>query len=272
MTRRGAGTMPLGAAIIVLMLALSALAPLLSGYGPNEVDTGAILEPPSARHWAGTDNLGRDMFARILHGGRTSLGVALGIVTIGMGAGALLGCAVGLAGGWIDRLVMRLVDVALAIPSLVIALALAAALGPSLVNLVLILGGLAIPLYLRLFRSEALALRERPFVLAARANGASGPRLLLVHILPNIAPLFATLASGALGTALVSASALSFIGLGAQPPTPEWGALIFEGRNTIMYEWWCAVLPGLAVALSALGFVLLGDGLRDRLDPRGEAR
>jgi peptide/nickel transport system permease protein len=129
---------------------------------------------------------------------------------------------------------------------------------------------LAVPLYLRLFRSETLSLRERPFVLAARANGASAWRLLTVHILPNIAPLFVTLATSALGTALVAASALSFIGLGAQPPTPEWGALIFEGRNTIMYEWWCAVLPGLAVALSALGFVLLGDGLRDVLDPRGE--
>jgi peptide/nickel transport system permease protein len=265
--RRGVA---IGGAIVAAMVLLALLAPALTAYGPNTVDTGAILEPPSARHWAGTDNLGRDLFARILYGGRTSLGVAFGIVAIGMGLGALLGCAVGLAGGWVDRIAMRLVDVALAIPSLVIALALAAAVGPSLVNLVLILGGLAVPLYVRLFRSEALSLRERPFVLAARANGASAWRLLWVHILPNIAPLFATLASSALGTALVAASALSFIGLGAQPPTPEWGALIFEGRNTIMYEWWCAVLPGLAVAVSALGFVLLGDGLRDMLDPRGE--
>lgn len=261
-----------GGTIVAIMVLLALLAPLLTAYGPNEVDTGAILEPPSAQHWAGTDNLGRDLFARILYGGRTSLSVAFGIVLIGIGAGALLGCAVGLAGGWIDRIAMRLVDVALAIPSLVIALALAAAVGPSLVNLVLILGGLGVPLYLRLFRNEALALREQPFVLAARANGASAWRLLAVHILPSIAPLAATLASTALGTALVVASALSFIGLGAQPPTPEWGALIFEGRNTIMYEWWAAVLPGVAVAVSALGFVLLGDGLRDVLDPRGGGR
>lgn len=259
-----------GGGLVVLMVLLALLAPLLSSYGPNEVDTGAILEPPSARHWAGTDNLGRDMFARILYGGRTSLSVAFGIVAIGVGIGAVLGCAVGLAGGWVDRIAMRVVEIALAVPSLVIAVALAAAVGPSLVNLVLILGGLSVPLYLRLFRSEALSLRERPFVLAAKANGASLWRLLTVHILPNIAPLFATLASTALGTALVAASALSFIGLGAQPPTPEWGALIFEGRNTIMYEWWAAMLPGLAVVVSALGFVLLGDGLRDRLDPRGD--
>lgn len=270
MRRSLPATFWLGAAIVGALILAALLAPWLSAYSPIETRPAAILEAPSAVHWAGTDQLGRDLFSRLLHGGRASLGVAFAIVAISVGAGSIVGCMVGLAGGWVDTIAMRLVDIMLSLPAMVIALALAAAAGPSLVNLAIILGVLGVPFNLRLFRGETLSLRERGFVRAAQANGASFARVLTVHILPNVAPLIATFASSALAGALVAASALSFIGLGAQPPTPEWGALIFEGRNTIMYEWWCAVLPGAVVALAALGFILIGDALRDHFDPRGE--
>jgi len=259
-----------GSAIIGALILVSIAAPLIAPYSPTHSEPAAILEPPSWRHLAGTDQLGRDLFSRMMWGGRASLTVAFGVVALGVGLGAVLGAAVALAGGWVDFFAMRLVDVLVAMPSMVIALALSAALGPSLGNLILVLGLLSVPYYTRLFRGETLSIRERPFVKAARASGAGFPRILITHILPNIAPVIATFGSGALGGALVIASALSFIGLGAQPPTPEWGVLIYEGRNTLMYEWWCAVLPGLLVALAALGFVLAGDGLRDRLDARGD--
>jgi peptide/nickel transport system permease protein len=272
MTQRWPPALVAGAGIIAFMVTISLAAPWLSPWPPNTPDVGAILESPSWRHPAGTDALGRDILSRILWGGRASLGVALGIVALSVGFGAVLGATVALAGGWIDTLAMQLVDIALSIPAIVIALALSAALGPSLGNLVLVLGFLGVPFNLRLFRSETLSLRERPFIAAARAMGAGFTTLLGRHVLPNLAPVIVTFASAALGSALVMASALSFVGLGAQPPTAEWGAMIFEGRNVIIYEWWCAVLPGVAVAVSALGFILLGDGLRDWLDPRQAAQ
>ena len=262
----------IGATLVGLLVTLAIAAPVIAPYSPTQTAPASILEPPSWTHWAGTDGLGRDLFSRLIHGGRASLGVAVGIVTLSVGLGLLLGAACGLAGGWVDGVAMRILDMLLSIPSMVIALALAAALGPSLFNLVLVLGGLGIPFYTRLFRGETLAIRERGHVQAARVMGAGFTRILMRHVLPSLAPLAATFASTALGGALVAASALSFVGLGAQPPTPEWGAMIYEGRNTIMYEWWCAVLPGVAVATAALGFVLIGDGLRDLLDPRSRGR
>jgi peptide/nickel transport system permease protein len=259
-----------GLTIVGLLLLASLAAPLITSYSPTQPDPTAILEAPSARHLAGTDELGRDVFARIVWGGRASLGVAFGIVGLSVGMGAVAGAALGLARGWIDAVAMRFVDVFLSIPSMVIALALSAALGPSLSNLVLVLGVLGVPYYARLFRGEALAIRERLYVRVAAASGAGFGRILAHHVLPSIAPTIVTFASGALGGALVAASALSFIGLGAQPPTPEWGAEIYDGRNTIMYEWWCAILPGCAVMTAALGFIISGDALRDWLDPRSE--
>ncbi|WP_374571317.1 ABC transporter permease [Phenylobacterium sp.] len=259
----------IGAALVGLLVVAAAAAPWLTPYSPVRAAPAAILEAPSPAHWAGTDALGRDVLSRLAFGGRASLAVAFGIAGLSVGAGVVLGGAIGLAGGWVDGVAMRLIDIVLSVPSLVIALALAAALGPSLGNLVVVLGALGAPFYVRLFRGEALLIRERGHVQAARVMGAGFIRLLLAHVLPNLAPLAATFGSTALGGALVAASALSFVGLGAQPPTPEWGAMIYEGRNTIMYEWWCAVLPGLAVATAALGFILMGDALRDWLDPRG---
>jgi peptide/nickel transport system permease protein len=259
-----------GIVLIGLLVLLAVLAPWLTPYGPNDVDAGAILEAPSFRHWAGTDSIGRDLMTRILHGGRVSLLVAFGITGIGLTLGGLAGCSAGLIGGWLDTVTMRCVDVAVSIPAMVIALALTAALGPSLVNLVLVLGMLGAPYYARLLRGETLSIRERPFVRAAYVLGAGHTRVLFQHVIPNLAPVVATIASSGLAGALMAASALSFVGLGAQPPQAEWGALIYEGRNSIMFEWWCAVLPGVVVVTAALGFTLIGDGLRDKFDPRGE--
>jgi len=258
-----------GSILLLAIVLMSIAAPLLTPYHPDIAEPGAILQPPSWAHPAGTDSLGRDLFSRLLYGGRASLAVAFGVVAIGLSFGTLIGCASGLAGGWIDAAIMRIVDVLMSIPGLVVALALSAALGPSLLNLAYVLGGLSIPYYVRIFRGEALSLRERGFVRAARASGAGFSRLLLRHVLPNVAPTMATFGSTALGSALVAASAFSFLGLGAQPPQAEWGSLIYEGRNNIMYEWWCAILPGLLVSSAALGFILVGDGLRDLLDPKG---
>jgi peptide/nickel transport system permease protein len=257
-----------GAGAVALLVLLSAAAPLISSYSPLDADPTAILEPPSARHWAGTDQLGRDLFARIAWGGRASLSVAFGIVGIGVGLGLVTGAAIALAGRWADLVAMRILDVLVSVPGMVIAVALSAALGPGLGKLLLVLGLLDAPYFARLFRGETLSIREQPYIAAARASGAGFWRILLRHVLPNLAPVVATFASNALGRALVAASALSFIGLGAQPPTPEWGVLIYEGRNTLMFEWWCSVLPGLMVFIAALGFVMAGDGLRDWLDPR----
>jgi peptide/nickel transport system permease protein len=270
MIRNWSLSLRIGIFILALVLIACLSAPLITPYGPNDVDPGALLEAPSAAHWAGTDQLGRDLFARILYGGRASLGVAAGITIIALGGGALLGCAIGLLGGWTETLAMRIVDILLAIPSIVIAIAVAAAVGPGLFNLTVILGSLGVPFYVRLFRGETVSLRERPFVRAARGTGAGFFRLLRVQILPNVFSLFVTLCSNALGGALLAASALSFIGLGAQPPMAEWGALIFEGRNSLMYEWWCAVLPGVAVVISALGFILVGNGIGTLIDRHGD--
>lgn len=261
-----------GLGITVLACLIALLAPILSLHDPYESNPANILAAPSTAHWLGTDQLGRDVLARILYGARTSLGIAVSVAIISVGLGVALGGASALAGGWIDNLVMRTVDVLLSIPSLVIALALAAVMGPSLINLVLILGFLGAPFMTRLFRGQALSLVNQNFVLASRLLGAGFSFRLFRHVLPNMAPFFATLVSQSMSSALLVASALSFIGLGAQPPTAEWGALVYEGRNNIMHEWWCAIPAGMAIALSAAGFILLGDGLRDWLDPRSETR
>lgn len=257
-----------GALIVGALTATAVLAPLLAPYDPNAIDPAAVFEPPSAAHWAGTDALGRDVLSRILHGARPSLAVAFGIVGIGVVFGALIGAGSALAGGAVDAFAMRLVEIAMALPGLVIALALTAALGPSLLNLALALGVLSIPYYARIVRGEVLSLREQPYIKAARAMGAGFWRIQFTHILPNVSPVIATFASMGLSGAVLSASALSFVGLGAQPPTAEWGALVFDGREALTSAWWISAFPGLAVLIAALGFNLLGDGLRDFLDPK----
>ena len=258
----------IGVAILATIAAIAIAAPIVAPFGPDTIDSNAILQPPSIRHWAGTDEVGRDLLSRIMHGARPSLLVALGIVSIGATGGVLLGSLSGLQGGVIDALIMRVVEVAMALPGLVIALALTAALGPSLINLTLALGLLGIPFYTRLARGQTLALRERPYVLAARTMGASRRHILMRHVIPNLLPTIVIFMSLGLSGAVLAASAFSFIGLGAQPPMAEWGALILAGRGYILNEWWYALFPGLAVILTAFGFNLLGDGLRDLLDPK----
>ena len=257
-----------GLAIVGGMVLIGVLAPAIAPFDPNAIDSDAILQPPSLLHPAGTDEVGRDLLSRIMHGARPSLAVAFGIVMIAAVGGVLIGSVSGLAGGFTDALIMRMVDMTMALPGMVVALALTAALGPNLVNLTLALGILGIPFYVRVTRAETLSLRERPFVLAARTMGASRWHLLRRHIIPNLLPTIVIFMSLGLSGAVLAASAFSFIGLGAQPPLAEWGALIFAGRGYLLHEWWYALFPGLAVLIAALGFNLLGDGLRDLLDPK----
>lgn len=257
-----------GGGIVMALIVAALLAPLLAPYDPIAVNALHILEPPSVRHWAGTDELGRDLFSRILWGARPSLSVAFGVVLIASLPGILIGCFSGLAGGLIDTLIMRLVDMIMSLPGLVIALALVAVLGPSLVNLTVALGVLAIPYYVRVARGQTLSIRSKSFVIAAETLGASKLFILFRHVLPNLAPGMVVLGSLSMSNALIAASALSFIGLGAQPPMAEWGAILQAGQRQILDAWWYTTLPGLAILIAAVGFNLLGDGLRDLLDPK----
>lgn len=257
-----------GVLIIGAMIAIAVFAPILAPYDPNAVNSAHILEAPNAAHWAGTDELGRDLLSRVIWGARPSLAVAFGIVSIAAISGTIIGCLTGLVGGIIDTLVMRAVELVLALPGLVIALALTAALGPSLVNLTLALGLLGIPFYVRLARGQTLSLRERSYVLVAHTMGASTPFIVFRHIIPNLMSSVVVIASLSLSGAILAGSGLSFIGLGAQPPLAEWGALANSGRQYILDQWWYAIVPGAAILVTAVAFNLLGDGVRDVLDPK----
>lgn len=261
--------MSFGALVVVgVVCAAALLAPWLTGLDPNAMNLNAVLQPPSWQHWAGTDELGRDQFTRILHGARPSVAAALGIVAIGAVFGLTIGALSGLLAGWVDTVTMRLTDVVMALPGLVVALALTAALGPSLFNAVVALGVLSIPAYVRVARGQALALREREYVLAARAMGASTRHLLVRHVLPGVLPPVLVFMTFHLGSAVLASSALSFIGLGAQPPAAEWGSMIGAGRQYVLGQWWLVALPGVVVIATAVSFNLIGDALRDWLDPR----
>lgn len=261
-----------GLAIIAVVMMLAALAPWITSYDPNAINPDLRLMPPSTDHWAGTDEVGRDIWTRILYGARASLGVGFGVVLIGSVAGTLIGCFSGLAGGRIDNLIMRFMDVVMALPGLVIAMALAAALGPSLINAMIAIGVLSIPLYARVARSQALAIRNRSFVRAAYAMGAGRWHMLRRHIIPNALTPMLVLATLDIGGSIIGTATLSFIGLGAQPPLAEWGAMVNAGQAYILNEWWYAAFPGLAILITVLAFNLVGDGVRDILDPKGTVR
>lgn len=257
-----------GLALVLLMAALAAGAPLVARYDPLAQELVQRLKPPSANHWFGTDNLGRDVFARVIYGGRISLRVGLISVVAGVAVGALLGLIAGYAGRVADSLISRTMEIVLAFPSTLLAIAIVAARGPGLENTMMAIGVISVPVYARLMRSSVLALKERDFVLAARCTGASGARILFRHILPNgLSPL---IVQGTLGiaTAIIEAAALGFLGLGAQPPAPEWGAMLTDARNFLLNAPWAMIFPGVAIMLTVLGFNLLGDGLRDALDPQ----
>jgi peptide/nickel transport system permease protein len=254
---------------LISVFAISALlAPVIAPYDPLAQDLGSRLEPPSAAHWLGTDQLGRDLLSRILYGSRISL--VIGVVVVGLAGifGTFVGLVAGYASGLVDEALMRLTEVFLAFPPLILAMAIAGALGPSLTNAIIAIAAVTWAVYARLARGQLLSLRRREYVEAARSIGASPSRILLRHLLPNaLAPLLIQ-ASFDMGAAIISAAGLSFIGFGAQPPTPEWGVMISEGRNFISTHLWLSLFPGLAILLAVGAFNLLGDGLRDVLDPR----
>ena len=260
-------TAVLGALVVVAWVAASVLAPRIAPYDPIEQDLDIRLDPPSAAHWLGADGLGRDVLSRVLYGGRVSLPVAAVVVVVASIFGTLYGGLAAYIGGWWDEVAMRVVDMVLAFPSLILAMAIAAALGPSIQNSMFALLVVWWPPYARLSRGQVLALKERDFVAAAQALGLGERRVLLRHILPNaIAP---SLVLGAMdfGNAIIITAALSFLGLGAVPPTPEWGAMVSEGRE-LVDQWWISSAPGVAILMVAIGCNFVGDALRDAIDPR----
>jgi peptide/nickel transport system permease protein len=255
--------------LLVFVFALSALlAPYIAPYNPVDQILAQRLKPPSLAHWLGMDQLGRDILSRMLYGARISLVIGFTVVGTAGIFGTAVGLMAGYASGWLDEIVMRVTDIFFAFPPLILAMAVAGALGPSLTNAMFAIAFVTWPVYARLIRGQVLSLRQREFVEAARSIGASTPRILLRHLLPNtLAPLLVQ-ASFDMGGAILSAAGLSFIGFGAQPPTPEWGVMISEGRQFIGTHPWLSLFPGLAILFTVAAFNLIGDGLRDALDPR----
>ena len=258
------------ALIGALGLACGAIfAPWIAPYDPLASGAGPALSPPSAQNWAGTDQIGRDVFSRLIWASRLDLSIALSAVAVSGALGAVIGAFSGYVGGRLDRVVGRIVDVMMAFPLFVLAMALVAALGNSAVNIVIATAVINLPFYIRVTRAEVNARRGAGWVEAARLAGASHPQAVLRFLLPNVMPILAVQLSLNLGWAIINAAGLSFIGLGVQPPTPEWGIMVAEGATYITSgKWWLVAFPGLALTLSVLCFNLAGDGLRDLLDPR----
>jgi peptide/nickel transport system permease protein len=260
-----------GGALSALIIVVAVLAPLIA---PDPGDAGtathpfAVLHPPSAHHWFGTDQVGRDILSRVIYGARVSPLIALFVLLIACAVGIPLGIAAGYFGGWLDDVIMRLTDVVLAFPALLLALALAAMLPPSLTSLTIAISATWWPWYTRLIRGQAASVAGRPYIESCRALGIPRRRIIFRHILPNaITPLIVQVSLD-VGGVILTASALSFLGLGAQDPTPDWGLMVSEGQTYFTTDWWVVTFPGLAILITAFAFNLLGDGLRDLLDPR----
>jgi len=265
----------IGLCIALVFFVISIIAPYIAPY-PDDI-TGSIhtrekLKPPSSEHLFGTDDVGRDVFSRVLYGTRISLQIALVIIGVGACIGVPLGLLAGFSGGVVEEVIMRLTDIFLAVPGIVLAVTIVSALGPGIINTMVALSLVWWPGYVRLVHGKAKSLREETFVEASQAIGSSRPRIIFKHILPNCISIIIVKASMDVGMAILSAAGLGFIGIGAQPPSPEWGAMISGGRWYLPTWWWYAVFPGLAIWLTVLGFNLLGDGLRDVLDPRQKGR
>lgn len=267
-TFRRRPTTLLGGIILVLLVAVSLGAEWLSAYDPSAVIPADSLQSPNWQHPFGTDRLGRDQFARILYGGRLSLGVGIISVGVALVLGVPLGLVAGYWQGWIDRVISRYTDVLLAFPNFLLALTIVFVLGPSLRNVMLAVGVSSSPTFIRLVRGLVMQLHQSPFVDAARACGCTDRRIMVLHILPNTISPIVIMATLGLGNAILSAAALSFLGVGVQPPTPEWGVMLNEGRMFMRTAWWLTTIPGLAILLAVLSINLIGDGLRDALDPR----
>src|SRR6478735_3245248 len=257
-----------GLIVLTVIVLATIFAPMLAPYDPIEQNSQAIRQAPSREHLNGTDTFGRDVFSRVLYGGRQSLPVGLIAVGIAGVVGVLTGLAAGYYGRWVDTVTMRMVDIMLAFPGILLAMSIVAILGTSLFNLMLAVGIAAIPEYTRVVRSSVLSAREAEYVTAVRVSGGSNSRIMLKHIFPNILPPVIVLATLGMAGAIILGSTLSFLGLGIQPPTPEWGNMMSDGRTLMRHFWWVSFFPGLAIMLTVLSINLIGDGLRDALDPR----
>ena len=269
--RRGLDPVTAAAAVgTALLVAVALLAPWIVPYDPLASNAAAALSPPSAAHWAGTDQIGRDVLSRLIAAARLDLFIAAAAVSLSFAAGAVIGAFCGYAGGLLDRIVGRCVDVLMAFPLFILAMALVAALGAGAGNIIYATAIINLPFYIRFARAEVNARRGAGWVEAARLAGASHRRVVLSVLLPSILPVMMVQVSLNLGWAILNAAGLSFLGLGVQPPTPEWGIMVAEGARYISSgKWWLVVFPGLALMGAVLCFNLLGDGLRDLLDPRG---
>ena len=263
----------LGLGIVCTLVLMAAAAPLLATYDPIAQNLADRLLPPSSPgHWLGTDEFGRDIWSRLVYGARITLYIVLLVTVTAPVFGLVIGTVAGYYGGWTDRILMRLTDIFLAFPRLILALAFVAALGPGIGNAVLAIALTAWPPYARVARAETLTVRNSDYNAAARLQGASGARILLSHVAPMCVPSVIVRVTLDMAGIILTAAGLGFLGLGAQPPLPEWGLMISSGRKFLFDQWWVATMPGLAIFIVSLGFNLLGDGLRDVLDPRGGGR
>ncbi|MEG0259997.1 MAG: ABC transporter permease [Lysinibacillus sp.] len=259
----------IGSLILLFFITTSALAPVIAPFPVNEMNFEDSLKGPSAEHWLGTDEFGRDIWTRILYGGRVSLLMGLFAVVISGTIGVILGVVAGYYRK-LDLYIMQFIDILMVFPSLLMAIAIVAVLGVSLTNAMIAVAISAVPSFVRVVRGAVLTIRETEYVEAARALGLKNGKIIFKHILPNVTSPIIILATLEFGGAILSAAALSFLGLGAQPPNPEWGALVYVGKSFLSQAWWMTLFPGLAIMLVVLGFNLLGDGLRDALDPKSK--
>ena len=260
----------LGLIILIILVLLAVFADVIANYDNVVIKQNLAhrLQGPSAAHWLGTDEFGRDIFARLVHGTRVSLQVGIVAVGISIVIGGILGAVAGYYGGKLDNTIMRIMDIFLAVPSILLAIAIVSALGPSIINLMLAISISSVPSYARIVRASVLSIRDQEFIEAAKAIGASNTRIIFRHIIPNsLAPVIVQATLG-VASAILSTAGLSFIGLGIQPPAPEWGSMLSGGRQYLRYAWWVTTFPGVAIMITILSLNLLGDGLRDALDPR----
>ncbi len=257
-----------GSCVVILLFIISILAPWIAPYDPNEINLTAVLSSPSANHLCGTDQLGRDVLSRMIWGARISLKVGFVATGIAILIGAILGALAGYYGKWVDAVIMRFVDIMLCFPTFFLILAVIALLEPSIWNIMIIIGLTGWMGVTRLVRADFTSLKERDFVLAAKAIGAGDVRIIFIHILPNAMASVLVAATLGVAGAILTESALSFLGIGVQPPTPSWGNILTAGKDNIDIAWWLSLYPGLAILITVLGYNLLGEGIRDSLDPR----
>ncbi len=257
-----------GAVIVLLFVALAVFAPLVAPFDPNKTNFLALRQPPSALYWLGTDEIGRDILSRLIHGGIASLYAGVVSVLIAVAIGVPIGLAAGWYAGWVDATISRATDALLAVPFLILAIALAAALGPSLVNAMIAIGLSQVPIFVRLARGQTLVVKNEDYVEGARAVGVANMMILVRHVAPNVFPPVLVQATLTVATAIIAEASLSFLGLGQQPPSPSWGSMLNTAKNFLEQAPWMSLSPGVAIFLVVLGFNLLGDGLRDALDPR----